>query len=130
MTDLYEDVKINPSLDIDLTRMLVVAEEVEVFSDSQNAGWDCGASNGGGFSRVLAAELYSKEPGGYATAHFWLDTDRTQDWVNNNNPTDRDRLSNGCSVLFLNWSHYKKDFSRAQIVGAGGSALGQTYTRC
>lgn len=127
--DLYEDVKINPSLDIDLTRMLVVAEEVEVFSDSQNAGWDCGASNGEGLSRVLAAELYPNELDGYSTAHFWLDTDRTQNWVTNNNSTDTDRLSNGCSVLFFNWLRYQKGFNWRQIVQAGGSTLGETYKK-
>lgn len=125
--DLYEDVKINPSIDIDLTRMLVVAEEVEVFSDSQNVGWDCGASNGEGLSRVLATELYPHELDGYSTAHYWLDTDRKKDWVNNNNTTDTDRLSNGCSVLFLNWLHHQKGFSWEQIVKAGGSTLGNTY---
>jgi hypothetical protein len=39
--------------DANLVRMLVVAEEDEVFMANQNVGWDCGASNGEGLSRVL-----------------------------------------------------------------------------
>src|SRR5437016_2488960 len=37
----------------DLVRMLVVAEADELFMAAQNAGWDCGASNGEGLSRIL-----------------------------------------------------------------------------
>src|SRR5437879_3501093 len=56
--DLYCDVKNIPTLDIDHTRMLMVAELVEVFEAAQNVGWDCGGSNGEGLSRVLASALY------------------------------------------------------------------------
>jgi hypothetical protein len=41
-----------------LMRYLVVAEADEVFMDSQDRGWMCGASNGEGLSRVLAADAY------------------------------------------------------------------------
>src|SRR5581483_7010814 len=44
--------------DSNLVRMLVVAEEDEVYMGDQNAGWDCGASNGEALSRVLATQLY------------------------------------------------------------------------
>jgi hypothetical protein len=126
--DMYVDVKTTPQVDVDMTRLFVVAEEVEVFSDSQGKGWDCGASNGEGLSRILATESYPKELDGYTTAAVWLDTDRTQDWVNNNDPTDRNNVSTGCSVLFLNWLHYQKGFRWDTIVGAGAPTLGQTYS--
>ena len=45
-TDLYCDGDTSPTPDVNHTRMLVVAEEVEVFSAAQGAGWNCGASNG------------------------------------------------------------------------------------
>src|SRR5215472_10896136 len=41
--DLYCDADTSVNPDVDHTRMLVVAEEVEVFSAAQGAGWDCGA---------------------------------------------------------------------------------------
>jgi hypothetical protein len=40
-TDLYVDAQTGPA-NVDHSRMLVVAEEVEVFSAQQGAGWDCG----------------------------------------------------------------------------------------
>ena len=59
--EIQADVKSNPALDVDLSRFLVVAEIVEVFSAAQNLGWDCGADNGEGLSRVLASGLYPAE---------------------------------------------------------------------
>ena len=42
----------------ELVEMLNMAEAVEVFSAAQNAGWNCGESNGEGLSRVLATALH------------------------------------------------------------------------
>jgi hypothetical protein len=126
--DLYCDLKSVPSLDIDYTRMLLVAELVEVFEAAQNVGWDCGASNGEGLSRVLATALYPAELDGYTTAAAWLDTPDRPDWVNNNNPTDQDSVSTGCAVLFLNYLNTQLGFGWDQIVHAGAPTLGQTYT--
>jgi hypothetical protein len=44
--DMYCDADTSPTPDIDHTRMLVVAEEVEVFEAASGNGWDCGASAG------------------------------------------------------------------------------------
>jgi len=127
--DLYCDLKNGPSLDIDFTRMLLVAELVEVFEAAQSLGWDCGASNGEGLSRVLATALYPAELDGYTTAAAWLDTPDRPDWVNNNNPTDLDAVSNGCSVLFLNYLNVQLGFGWDQIAQAGAPTLSQTYTK-
>jgi hypothetical protein len=108
--DLYCDLKDVPALDINLTRMLLVAELVEVFEAAQNVGWDCGASNGEGLSRVLATALYPSELNGYTTAAAWLDTPDRPDWVNNTNSTDTDSTSNGCAVLFLNYLNTQLGF--------------------
>jgi hypothetical protein len=125
--DLSCDAKTVPGLDIDYTRMLVVAEEAEVFSDTQGFGWDCGASNGEGLSRVLATELYPAELGGYTTAARWLDTANRPDFVSVNDPTDGNPVSTGCSVLFLNYLRYQLKFAWADIVSKGGSTLEETY---
>ena len=126
--DLYCDLKNVPGLDIDYTRMLLVAELVEVFEAAQGVGWDCGASNGEGLSRVLSAALYPAELNGYTTAAAWLDTPNRPDWVNNNNSTDQDSVSNGCSVLFLNYLNTQLGFGWDQIVQAGAPTLAKTYT--
>jgi hypothetical protein len=128
-TDLYCDLKNVPSLDIDFTRMLLVAELVEVFEAAQNLGWDCGASNGEGLSRVLATALYPAELDGYTTAAAWLDTPNRPDWVNNNNATDQDAVSNGCSVLFLNYLNAQLGYRWDQIAQAGAATLAQTYAK-
>jgi hypothetical protein len=127
--DLYCDVKNVPTLDIDYTRMLMVAELVEVFEAAQGVGWDCGASNGEGLSRVLATALYPAELNGYTTAAAWLDTPDRPDWVNKTNSTDQDPVSNGCAVLFLNYLNTQLGFGWDQIVQAGAPTLAQTYTK-
>ncbi len=126
--DLYCDVKNVPGLDIDYSRMLMVAELVEVFEAAQGVGWDCGASNGEGLSRVLATALYPAELNGYTTAAAWLDAPKRPDWVNNTNPTDQDPVSNGCAVLFLNYLNTQLGYGWGQIVQAGAPTLAQTYT--
>lgn len=126
--DLYCDAKIAPALDLDYTRFLVVAEEVEVFSAAQDLGWDCAASNGEGLSRVLATLLYPAELDGYTSAATWLNTPGRPDFINVNDPTDTNNVSTGCSVLFLNYLRYQLDFTWAEIVQAGGATLAQTYS--
>jgi len=125
--DLYSDADTSPSPDLDHTRMLVVAEEVEVFSAAQGVGWDCGASNGEGLSRVLATEAYPAALDGFATAAAWLDLPGRPDWVDKNDPTDSDAVANGCSVLFLNFLHYQLKFTWDAIVQAGAPTLARTY---
>ena len=123
-TDLYCDAS---GLDVNHTRMLLVAEEVEVFSALQNRGWDCGASNGEGLSRALSAALYPGSLNGFNSASTWLDTPRRPDYVNVNDPTDRSYVSAGCSVLFLNYLRYQLGYEWRGIVQAAGTTLAHTY---
>lgn len=134
-TDLYCDVKLNPMVDVDLSPALVVAEEVEVFEAIQGLGWDCGASNGEGLSRVLAAALHPNvtDRCGYACSGTWLDSSRPN-WVDATNFTDQDNISNGCSVLFLNWMNGSAakgglGIPWAPICQAGAGTLAATYQK-
>ncbi len=121
--------------DTDLVSSLVVAEADEVFMAAQNAGWECGGSNGEGLSRVLATERYPKEltpPGlgiSFATGPSWLDSPDRPDWVNQTEPTDQDFVATGCATLFINYLRYQLGYSLDNIVQAAGSTLSQTYTR-
>jgi len=110
------------------TLALFVAEAVEVFEAIQGLGWDCGASNGEGLSRVLAEALHPGVLDGYETASVWLDGSRT-DWVDITNPTDRSADSNGCAVLFLNWLQTIQHNGWAQIARAGAATLAGTYQK-
>lgn len=101
----------------ELVRMVHVAEEVEVFAANQG-NWNCGASTGEGLSRVLAAQFYPGQMETFASAAYWLDNGRP-DFVSQVDPSDRNYLSIGCSVLFLNWLHVQLHFTWAQIIAAG-----------
>src|SRR5215469_17795128 len=117
-------------VDIAFMRSLVISEEDEVFEANFGHGWDCGASNGEGLSRVLANDMVpGVEPAGFVSPPVWLDgpSDITgvlrEDWVNNTDPTDTNYFSIGCSVLFLNWLRFQLNYSWTQIIAAGGPTL-------
>ena len=126
-TDLFCDAKSSPP-DADYSEFLNIAEFVEVFEAVQGAGWDCGASNGEGLSRVLATDAYPNQLDGFATAAVWLDSSRA-DFVDRNEASDTNSEANGCSVLFLNWLRFQLNLSWAQIVAAGAPTLGETYRK-
>ncbi|HEY6322407.1 MAG TPA: hypothetical protein VJA16_12690 [Thermoanaerobaculia bacterium] len=115
--------------DVNLVRMLVAAEEVEVFSAALNGGWNCATSSGEGLSRVLAAETVPNGISGFATAACWLDTPDRPDFVSCNYPNDAHLVSIGCSTLFLNYLRYQLGFSWTEIIRKGGSTLASTYHR-
>jgi len=112
--------------DPDLLRMLVVSEADEVFMDNQGAGWDCGASNGEGLSRVLATHRYPHELNGFASGPSWLTSNRP-DWVSNTEGTDQHFVSIGCATLFIHYLKFQLGYSFEQVTLVGGSTLAQTY---
>jgi hypothetical protein len=93
--------------------------------DFTSYGWDRGDSSGEGLSRIAAAELH---PLGYYGSgdgpiiQNWLRSGQ-QNFVNGSEGTDTDAVSYGCAILFLNYLHYQKGYTFAQIVQAGGSNL-------
>jgi len=126
-TTLYVGAHSGQGVNISFIRSLVIAEEDEVFEANLNNGWDCGASNGEGLSRVLANDIVpGVEPQGFVSAPVWLNSKR-QDFVTKNDPTDTNYFSIGCSVLFLNWLHTQLGYGWQQIVEAGGQTLADTY---
>ncbi len=119
---------------VQFMRSLVIAEEDEVFEANFGHGWDCGASNGEGLSRVLANDMVpGVEPQGFVSAPVWLDqpSDTTgilrEDFVNKTDPTDTNYFSIGCSVLFLNWLRFQLNYTWTQIIAAGAPTLAGTY---
>ena len=110
----------------ELVEMVNMAEVVEVFSAAQKVGWNCGASNGEGLSRVLSTELHPTQLDGFATAADWLYS-RRPNFVDRNDPTDQNPISIGCAVLFLNYLHYQLGYSWQDIVDAGRPTLAESY---
>ena len=127
-TTLYLGAKSTNPINNAFVLQLLIAEEDEVFEAAFGHGWDCGASNGEGLSRVLANDLYpGVEPANFVSSSSWLDAPGRPDWINNTEGTDQDYVSIGCSVLFLNWMRFQLGYSWTQIIAAGNSTLAKTY---
>ena len=127
-TTLYLGAKSTNPINNAFVLQLLIAEEDEVFEAAFGHGWDCGASNGEGLSRVLANDLYpGAEPLNFVSSATWLDTPGRLDWINNSEGTDQDYVSIGCAVLFLNWMRFQLGYSWTQIIAAGDSTLAKTY---
>jgi hypothetical protein len=112
----------------ELVEYALMAEVIEVFSAHQRRGWNCGASNGEGLSRVLATELHPNQLDGFATAADWLNS-RRQNFVDRNDPSDQHSASTGCAVLFLYYLRYQLGYTWEQIVSHGEPTLAETYQR-
>jgi hypothetical protein len=112
---------------IPLIHMLMVAEADEVFMNAQGK-WGCGLSTGEGLSRVLSTELYPSALNGYTSAASWLNAAGRPNFIDSTDPTDRNYVSIGCSVLFLNWLHYQLGYSWQQIIAAGAPTEAELYT--
>ena len=113
---------------VDFIRSLLVAEGDEVFMANFGHGWNCGASNGEGLSRVLANDIYKGvEPANFISSSVWLSLNPRPNFVDHTDPTDISYPSIGCSVLFLNWLRFQLNNSWAKIIGAGGATLAATY---
>jgi hypothetical protein len=114
---------VNRDTDGEATSFLVVAEADEVFMAAQNAGWNCGASNGEALSRVLAAELHPAGLGAFTVIEsFWLASPRG-DFVTHTDPTDTNPESVGCGVLFINFLRFQLNIGLRAIIASGGSTL-------
>ena len=98
-----------------------------MFMANFGRGWDCGASNGEGLSRVLANDIYrGVEPAGFISSNSWLNSPRAN-YVEHTYPSDTHYPSIGCSVLFLNWLRFQLSRSWTEIVASGGATLAATY---
>jgi hypothetical protein len=121
----------NPLLRDEYARMLFVAELAEILMDFSLSAWRRGDSMGEGLSLLAAQTLHPI--GYYATGYgprinTWL-TGGRPDWISKSEPTDRDQISFGCAIVFLNYLRYQKNFSFSDIVEAAGGGLFTLLTR-
>lgn len=114
--------------------LFLSAEVVEVLEATIGHDWNCGYSHGEALSRVLPADI---RPGALlrsmVTADIWLDKTPTprpyrENWIDKTDPEDTNKFSVGCSVLFLNWLHFKLKRSWQDIIGAGAPTLAGVYS--
>jgi hypothetical protein len=125
---LYCGVRTAPSVTPAFSSFLALTQLVDVFEASHARGWNSGASNGEGLSRVLAAERYPAQIAGFSTAAAWLNHGRP-DFVNRTDHSDSNPLSIGCDVLFLNYLRHQLGYRWRHIVAAAGRNLSITYLR-
>jgi len=118
----------NSGGEVDFIRSLLVAEADEVFMANFGHGWDCGASNGEGLSRVLANDIYQGvEPANFISSDVWLNLHPRPNFVDHTDATDTNYNSIGCAVLFLNWLRFQLKHNWSDIVAAGTTTLAGTY---
>ncbi len=107
-----------------MARMLFVAELAEILMEFSGSAWNPGNSMGEGLSLLAAETLHPI--GYYATGqgpriNTWLNGSRP-DSISSSVETDKDAVSYGCAVLFLNYLRYQRQFSFESIIAAAGAA--------
>lgn len=130
-------IKLAPFPEHDSMGLVFVAELSEMFMNTQNAGWDPRNSKGEALSRLLSEEAYPAAPnmGLFFTAQSWLGTGEDpagsgnrHDWVSANEGTDKNFVSIGCAILFLNYLRWQlKAASLVAIVAASATTLEGLY---
>jgi len=96
---------------------LVMAEVSESYMGLQGKGWNCGGSGGEGLSRFLA-EIVSGGPNGSLAAYATGPSYDGSNWIDQDQGTDQDYPSIGCSILYL-WWMVSQGYTPAQICQAG-----------
>jgi hypothetical protein len=110
---------------------LFIAELDEAFQgdpSNPNRGWGCGFSNGEAHSRV-AAFLASGGPHGslaeFTTGPAWDQAGRP-DWVTSTEQTDRNAVSTGCGMIFIDWL-FSLGYNFPRITQAAADTLAGVY---
>jgi hypothetical protein len=110
---------------------LFIAELDEAFQgdpSNPNQGWGCGFSNGEAHSRV-AAFLASGGPHGslaaFTTGPAWDQAGRPN-WVDTTEQTDRNAISTGCGMIFIDWL-FSLGYNFPRITQAAAPTLAGVY---
>jgi hypothetical protein len=116
---------------------LFIAEIIEVLMScrdfqTSNVTWVENHSDGEGLSRMAvgllhAASYYNGTYLGGPYVNGWLQSAARHDWLTQNESSDTDGDSFGCSLLFLYWLHSQLGHSMTEIVTKAGATLEATY---
>jgi hypothetical protein len=118
-------------IDLDQACYVFVMEIAEVFMRSQpEGGWNPNNSKGEALSRLLAEDFYPEVPHhGYLTASNWLNSENRDqlDYVSTNDPTDKNFVSTGCAILFLNYMIFQLGLHLKSIIADKSALLSDVY---
>ena len=127
-----------PIVRAELVRFLFAAELAEIMMGITSSGWNPGSSEGEALSIVLGTELrpmgYYGPASGAPRVNSWLQSGR-EDWISTTELTDKNELSYGCGVLFINYLRHQLRFDLASIIATrppfdltlGGCTLASRY---
>ncbi|GAC1312799.1 MAG: hypothetical protein NVS2B3_15140 [Vulcanimicrobiaceae bacterium] len=120
----YAPARVNaqtPIVRAEFARFLFVAELAEIMMGVVAGNrWNAGSSEGEALSILLATELhpmgyYGGAVGDAPRVNTWLQSSRP-DWLSRTEPTDKNKLSYGCGILFLNYLRHQLGFDLASII--------------
>jgi len=136
-----------PALDVnrilhDFARRIFVVELSEIMMGFTGYGWDEGQSHGEGLSEIVGALFYPVayyDSGQGPRVTNWLNgipataTAPAQpgrvDWVSKTEGTDKNSISYGCAILFINYLIYQLGHPLEKVVAAGSDTLANTYAK-
>jgi hypothetical protein len=102
----------------EFVRFLFVAEFAEI-AMGVTSRWNASTSEGEALSRILGTELrpmgYYGAGGGAQSVNAWLQSGRP-DWISKSELTDKNPLSYGCGILFINYLRRQLGFDLASII--------------
>src|SRR5437667_4841997 len=108
---------------------VLVAEVIEIFMVAQNQGWDPGRSHGEALSQAAGFLLYPSKATGLDGPQTWLDRPDPRngafrpDFVSVTDPTDTNKWSYGCGLLFVYYLESELGMSVRAIVQAAAVTL-------
>jgi hypothetical protein len=111
-------------------KMLFMNEWVEILMSLSSGRWDASNSSGEGLSHYCGIERFPEGHQSYYSnpfVNYWLQTSDRKDWITNVENTDRDRVSYGCSLLFLYYLKSQLGYGTADIIQKGSTDLEAAY---
>lgn len=113
----------------DYARFLFIAELAEVLMLSY--GWDPAVSSGEALSRVMAEQLYPAQAYGEGNAPWvnaWFsDASRVYTYLVQNEYTDRNAVTFGVGILYINYLRSQRGYSLRDICMSGGQTFLDRY---
>jgi hypothetical protein len=122
-------IDVGATTDFDLAQAVLVAEMIEIFMRAQNSGWMPGRSHGEALSQAAAFLLYPSKATGLDGPQTWLDSADPRngavrpDFVSVTDPTDTNKWSYGCGLLFVYYLESELGFSMRAIVQAAADTF-------
>jgi hypothetical protein len=109
-----------------LAREVLIAEFIEILMKTQAKGWVAGYSHGEGLSQFAGFFIVPSTASGLSGPQTWLDTSAPlsrPDYVGTTEQTDKNAISYGCALLFIQYLNSQLGFTPRAIVQAAADTL-------